>query len=315
MAPEQARAAADIDRRADIFSAGVVMWEALTGERLFQGDEESDTFSKVLTKPIPLLGTALPGLPTPFEGVLARALARDRGQRYPTAAAFADEIERVARRAGLVATHGDVARYLESVLGKDVNAQRDAVRSWMASDPSRPRTISTPPPSGTVRSSSTVSGVGPRSSRSDRTPSRSAPSAGVARRGDSVASGVGALELRPSHVWRWLAGFAVLIAVAAAWLHESRSGSELRAVGPAAEARPSPTTNISAPTVSPSGALSPPSSRTSASAPAPPSKPPAEPEPGRPVSGPRFPAMASSRATGGAASAPVPDDIARNPYR
>jgi serine/threonine protein kinase len=324
MAPEQARAAGDIDHRADIFAASVVMWEALTGERLFQGDENSDTFSKVLTKPIPLLGTTLPGLPAPFEGVLARALARDREERYPTAAVFADEIERIARRAGLVATHGDVARYLQSVLGKEVNAQRDAVRSWMASDPSRPRTISTPPPSGMVRSSSTVSGVGPRIARSDRTPSHGAPigartvaSAGAGRRGDSIASGVGALKLRPSHVWRWIAGFAILVAAAPAWLHPSRSGSSgLRAAGAAAEARPSPpTTNGSAPAASPAAAPVPSSSRASASAPAAPPKPPAEPEPARPVPGPRFPAIASSRATGGTGSAPVPDDIARNPYR
>jgi eukaryotic-like serine/threonine-protein kinase len=307
MAPEQARAAGDIDHRADIFAAGVVMWEALTGERLFRGDEESDTFSKVLKKPIPLLGTALPGLLAPFEGVLARALDRDREQRYPTATAFADEIERVTRRAGLVATHGDVARYVQSVLGKEVKAQRDAVRSWMASDPSRPRTISTPPPPGTVRSSSAVSGVGPRGARSDATPSRGAPIAAPA-----VSS-----ALRPSHARRWIAAFAFLMAVAAAWLHQERSGAELRAAALAAEARRStPPANVSAPAASPSVALAPSSSRASASDPAPPSKPPAEPGLARPVPGPRLPSIAgSSRAAGGAGSPPVPDEIARNPYR
>jgi len=302
MAPEQARAAGDIDRRADIFAAGVVLWEALTGERLFLSDEESDTFSKVLKKPIPPLGTALPGLPAPFEGVLARALARDREGRYPTAAVFADEIERITRRAGLVATHGDVARYIQSVLGEEVNAQRDAVRSWMASDPSRSRTISTPPPSMTVRSSSAVSGVRPRDPRQDGTPSRGVPIA--ARAGSSA-----------SLAWRWIAGFAALIAVAAAWLHQERSAPGLAAARNAAEARPSPpAVNVSARAASPSVALAQ-SSRASAGDPALPSKPPAEPASARPLPGPRLPAIASSRAAGGAWSAPVPDDIARNPYR
>jgi serine/threonine protein kinase len=302
MAPEQARSAGDIDRRADIFAAGVVFWETLTGERLFRGDEESDTFSKVLKKPIPPLGTALPGLPAPFERVLARALARDREERYPTADAFADEIERVTRRTGLVATHGDVAGYLQSVLGKEVKAQRDTVRSWMASDPSRPRTISTPPPSGAVRSSSAVSGVGPRGPRLDGTLSRGAP---IAARAVSSAG----------LAWRWIARFAVLIAVAGAWLHQGRTGAGLPAVGPAAEARPSPPpTNVSAPAASPSVALAP-SSPASAGDPAPVSKLPAKPAPARPVPGPPFPAIASSRASGGAGGVPVPDDIARNPYR
>src|SRR5580693_3230346 len=120
MAPEQARGIKDIDRRADIFAAGVVFWEALTGQRLFRGDGEADTFNKVLNEPIPLLGTALPGPPAALEGVLSRALSRDREQRYPTAAAFADDVERAVREVGAVATHRDVAKYLQSVLGAEL---------------------------------------------------------------------------------------------------------------------------------------------------------------------------------------------------
>ncbi len=87
MAPEQARAAKDIDRRADVFAAGVVLWEALEGRRLFKGDGEVDTLHKVLNDPIPRLRDTVPSVPAELEAVLEGALDRDRTQRFATAAA------------------------------------------------------------------------------------------------------------------------------------------------------------------------------------------------------------------------------------
>ena len=58
MAPEQARGAKDIDRRADVFAAGVVLWEVLACRRLFKGDGEADTLNKVLNEPIPPVRSA-----------------------------------------------------------------------------------------------------------------------------------------------------------------------------------------------------------------------------------------------------------------
>ena len=100
MAPEQARGAKDIDRRADIFAAGVVLWEALEGRRLFKGDGEADTLNKVLYEPIPPLEDAVRSVPHEIEIALEGALDRERMRRFPTAAAFADALERAARETG-----------------------------------------------------------------------------------------------------------------------------------------------------------------------------------------------------------------------
>jgi serine/threonine protein kinase len=138
MAPEQAKGSKDIDRRADIFAAGIVLWEVLACRRLFKGDGEADTLNRVLNDPIPPVRSAAPTIPAALEAVVAKALERDRAKRYGTAAEFADSLERASRVVGALGTHKDVAAHLESTLGTEISQQRDVVRAWLArSEPSR----------------------------------------------------------------------------------------------------------------------------------------------------------------------------------
>jgi len=138
MAPEQARGAA-IDRRADLFSCGIVLWEALALKRLFKGDGEAATLNRVLFDPIAPPSTHQADIPASLEAVCMRALARDPDQRFATAEAFADELEREARGLSCVGSVRDVAACVEEVFGSDLVQQRDAVRGWLArSEPSAP---------------------------------------------------------------------------------------------------------------------------------------------------------------------------------
>src|SRR5262249_35517747 len=75
MSPEQARGKR-VDKRADIWSWGVVVYELLTGERLFEGDEAADTLAQVLTKE-PSLG----GVPLKVRRLLSECLQKDPKQR------------------------------------------------------------------------------------------------------------------------------------------------------------------------------------------------------------------------------------------
>jgi len=96
MSPEQA-AGKQADKRADIWSFGVVLWEMLTGQRLFSADNEFLTMRNVLTQPIPAPSTVRRQVRASLDAVVARALQRDRGKRYPDARAMADELEQVLR--------------------------------------------------------------------------------------------------------------------------------------------------------------------------------------------------------------------------
>ena len=91
MAPEQARGK-NVDRRADIWAFGVVLFEALTGRRLFDGDEVSDTLAFVLTREPDW--SALPAAtPPPIRRLLRRCLLKDRSKRLADIADARIEID------------------------------------------------------------------------------------------------------------------------------------------------------------------------------------------------------------------------------
>lgn len=95
MAPEQFEAEAILDRRVDVFAAGVVCWELLAGRRLFEGDQQAVILARVTSERPGPVTEHNRDLPPEIDGVLDRALARNRGERYATARAFADDLERV----------------------------------------------------------------------------------------------------------------------------------------------------------------------------------------------------------------------------
>jgi serine/threonine-protein kinase len=84
MAPEQLRGE-NVDRRADVYSAAVVLWEALTSERLFLGENEGHTVERVLFGAVSPPSAGRPGVPPALDAVVMRGLSRERAARFGTA--------------------------------------------------------------------------------------------------------------------------------------------------------------------------------------------------------------------------------------
>jgi eukaryotic-like serine/threonine-protein kinase len=155
MAPEQAAGAEELDRRADVFSAGIVVWEALAQKRLFKAENEAATLSRVISEPVPRLQQLAPHLSQEVSAVVMRALDRDRDGRFPTCAAFADALEAAAEANDKVASPRELAAYVNEVMGEEIAQQRDNVRAWLAQ--SEPKGAAAAELPSAVLSSSSVS--------------------------------------------------------------------------------------------------------------------------------------------------------------
>ena len=94
MSPEQATGEREIDARSDVYSLGAVLFEMLSGEQPFAGPTPQAVLVKRLTEPVPSLRAGRPAIPEVVDQVVTTALARDPAQRFGTAAAFADALER-----------------------------------------------------------------------------------------------------------------------------------------------------------------------------------------------------------------------------
>jgi hypothetical protein len=85
MAPEQAAGKA-VDARSDVYSAGALLYTALTGQAPFDGDDATAVLSMVLTREPPPMRSINPNVPQALERIVERAMARNVGQRYATMA-------------------------------------------------------------------------------------------------------------------------------------------------------------------------------------------------------------------------------------
>jgi serine/threonine protein kinase len=108
MAPEHA-SQGQADQRADLFSMGVVLWECLTGRRLFRADNAALTLHRILNEPVPLPSSVDPAL-APLDAVLAKALARPVEARFQTCDEFIDAVEANAGAVGGLASPRAVQR-------------------------------------------------------------------------------------------------------------------------------------------------------------------------------------------------------------
>jgi serine/threonine-protein kinase len=116
MAPEQLHGG-NVTRQTDIYAAAVVLWETLTGQRLFEGDNEARVLVKALEGRVTPPSQLVPGLSPGFDQVIARGMSRDPARRFPTAREMAIALEKCWR----MATPSEVGEWVEHVAGDELN--------------------------------------------------------------------------------------------------------------------------------------------------------------------------------------------------
>ncbi|HET9956913.1 MAG TPA: serine/threonine-protein kinase [Polyangiaceae bacterium] len=93
MPPEQLLGESNLDRRADVFAVGVMLWEAIAGRRMWEGIPEATIMRKLVGGELPKLREAVPDVSPILERITERALAPDRTQRYESAEAMLLDLE------------------------------------------------------------------------------------------------------------------------------------------------------------------------------------------------------------------------------
>ncbi len=107
-----------VDHRADIFSLGIILWELLTGKRLFYGENEYKTVQLVERCHIPAISQLNPHVPQVLDDIVYKALIKDRDLRFQHAADFADALNSFLFSAGLKATSQDIAALVREFKGQ-----------------------------------------------------------------------------------------------------------------------------------------------------------------------------------------------------
>ena len=92
MAPEQARGEPDVDARADLYALGAILYEMLTGRVPLSADSQLTVLVRILTEMPSPPSRLRPSLGAGIDALVLRALGKTREERWPTAAAFADEL-------------------------------------------------------------------------------------------------------------------------------------------------------------------------------------------------------------------------------
>jgi serine/threonine-protein kinase len=124
MAPEQILGE-PLDRRADVFSLGVLLFELTTRTRLYSAQSNTKAMRQILDGEVPDPAQRRPGYPPELAAIVRRALARDPAERYQTARAMVDALDELARKRRWSfsrAAIGDLVRMIRSRVASEQRA-------------------------------------------------------------------------------------------------------------------------------------------------------------------------------------------------
>jgi serine/threonine-protein kinase len=140
MAPEQLHGAV-VTRQTDVYAAAVVTWEALTGKRLFQEDNEAAIVTAILQRTVLPPSEIASHVPLAFDRVVMRGMERDPGRRYATAREMALDMERCVG----VASASEVGEWVESLAHDELLKRASRVTEIETASPSSARSTGSLP--------------------------------------------------------------------------------------------------------------------------------------------------------------------------
>ena len=128
MAPEQLRGER-VDRRTDVFAMGIVLWELFGRKHLFKRETDFLTFQAITTEPVPHVCELRPDVPAALGDAIAKALSRDREDRFPTVRALGEALATAVAPLGGACSAAAIAEEIERVFATRLGEQRTLIRT------------------------------------------------------------------------------------------------------------------------------------------------------------------------------------------
>jgi hypothetical protein len=125
MSPEQCRSD-PLDRRSDIYSVGIMLYELTTGYRLYKGNSEFEILKKIVEGTIPRPSVLIPRYPLDLEPIVMKALAKDPNDRYQTAREVQAELEAFVRENRLAVSSIALSQFMHDIFADKVAAWKKA---------------------------------------------------------------------------------------------------------------------------------------------------------------------------------------------
>jgi len=203
LSPEQVRSPRDVDRRADVWAAGVMAWELLAGQLLYPREDEAATLLRIVTEEPPRVRSIWPDVPPALDDAIAEALRMDRDARMPTADELRRRLLDRAAHGVPVAEASELAAYVERCTGDKLRERRRSIEAALSRRAADLRVV--------VRGerSAAVDAAGVERTRTELTATTAEGTAGGSRHGRRAlawwsglaaiaATGVGAAFLAPT---------------------------------------------------------------------------------------------------------------------
>jgi serine/threonine protein kinase len=125
MSPEQCRGE-PLDRRSDIFSLGIMLYELTLGKRLYKGHSDFEVLKQIVEGTVILPHEIDPDYNPRLEEIVMRGLEKERDKRYQTARALQSDLEALVREEKLYVSPISLQQFMEHLFGKKIEAWRDA---------------------------------------------------------------------------------------------------------------------------------------------------------------------------------------------
>ena len=180
MSPEQVRGM-PIDRRSDIFAVGVILYEMLTGEKLFVGESDFSTLEKVRNADVPLPRQFNPNIPAGLEKVVLKALAREPEDRYQWASDLQEDLMKFLLAGDAIYSGKHLSSFMKEAFAEDMLREAEKMERFAGIEkPDQLETSGasaapTAPPSRSIRKPSMVTPVAPQPAPVTRTSDKLPP--------------------------------------------------------------------------------------------------------------------------------------------